>query len=93
MDKIFRAILETENFTFEAYENTRRKALNCLISGCKNHCKQYKVSWNEFKNHYLTYEENWPDSELIKFLLTDNDWPDLVYEIEIGVFYRDKEKI
>ena len=78
MDKIFRAILETENFTFEAYENTRRKALKSLISGCKNHCKQYKVSWNEFKNHYLTYEE---------------DWPDLVYEIEIGVGYRDKEKI
>ena len=79
MPKIFRGELDTRHFTFEAYGNTKKEAIDTLIKCCKKHCKQYKCSWVEFKSHCLPSDES--------------EWEDMVYEIKIGVFYRDKEKI
>jgi hypothetical protein len=44
--KIFKASLETRNFSFEAFNVDAASAETSLIEGLEKHAKQYRLQWN-----------------------------------------------
>ena len=49
---MYRAFLETDHYTFEAYGLSEKEAKRVLIEGCKKHCKEVDFSYSEFKSNY-----------------------------------------
>jgi len=54
---MFKAKLESRNFTFEAYGRTARHALDSLKQGFKDHAEQYGIApdwWTEWECDIFT---------------------------------------
>lgn len=55
--KIIRATLETRNFYFEAYAESKEQARAALIDGLKRHASAYKLSKDWFSADEIEYRE------------------------------------
>lgn len=76
---LYRAELETRNFSFEAYGPTEAKARDYLVQGLHRHFLTYSGRWNSAKQ---------AGTRLAEFL------DDItVREIKSGAVYRDREEI
>jgi hypothetical protein len=54
---MFKAKLESQNFTFEAYGRTARHALDALKQGFEDHAEQYGIApdwWIEWESDIFT---------------------------------------
>ena len=50
--KIYRAVLETRNFDFEAYHTDEEDAILALREGLKKHCRQYSLNFGSFMSEF-----------------------------------------
>jgi hypothetical protein len=57
--KIYKAIFDSRNFSFEAYGETETLAIEHLKRGLNNHAKQYGLEknwWHEYGGDICAYE-------------------------------------
>lgn len=79
--KVYRAVMETRSWTFDAVGETRKQARDALLAGLRAHAKQYGLPPQPGR---LPYPR--PD---------DWYWVDDIYitAMETGVAYRDHEEL